>query len=192
MFRNHGGSTWSSKAAIFVVAGVSAGVGLGLLLGGLGQHVVTDARAAAAAVLGLVAVAVGGLELSGRRLRLLQCNRETPQSWVSLGAWKWAITNGASLGCGAASRLGFWSWYLVPLAAFGVGDPLAGAAIYGTYGGVRTLAPLGLVVAHRALGAEHDFHYRAQWLLRHHAAARRVSGVHLVAVGVFVALVTGP
>ena len=31
-----------------------------------------------------------------------------------------------------------------------------------------------------------------KWLLRHHAAARRVSGVHLVAVGVFVALVTGP
>lgn len=97
------------KAISYALAATIAAAAMGAVLGAIGSNLPLELRIVAATLAALAAILVGGLELAGRSVPVLQFNRETPQRWVHSGPVKWAIRNGASLGLGFTSRLGFWS-----------------------------------------------------------------------------------
>ena len=109
----------------------------GGLLGAVGTTLPLEVRVACASLLALSAVLIGCFELLGRSISLPQFDRETPQSWLHKGALTWALLNGLSLGVGATSRIGFWTWYAIPLSALLFGNPILGACIYGAYSVTR-------------------------------------------------------
>ncbi len=70
---------------------------------------------------------------------MLERDCETSQSWLERGPLAWALMNGAALGSGFLSRIGFVCWYAVPLASFAFGSSVIGALVYGLYAGLRGL-----------------------------------------------------
>jgi hypothetical protein len=186
VLRNQRGKSWIGKATIYVLASAVAGLVAGAALGTAGGLLPLEIRVAAGSILAIAAVALGSLEVVGRRFQPLQFDCETPQRWVNRGPLRWAIRNGLTLGFGATSRIGFWLWYVIPLGAFLVGDPAAGAAIYGTYGLVRALgAPMILLGTTRL---ERDISDR---LIEGYAVARVLAASQLVFLGLATAIVVG-
>jgi hypothetical protein len=185
---NQSGRRWVSKALIFSLSAGVVGMSAGTLLGFTGALLPEDARVAVASLCALLAIVVGGLELSSRGVRLIQRNRETPQNWLQFGALRWGLINGGALGLGAITRLGFALWYTVPLGALLVGDPIRGAALYGTYGFVRGAMAWGIVLGMFRLTRSEPSDV---WLLRHALSARLVSGGCLVALGTATAILVG-
>lgn len=45
---------------------------------------------------------------------------------------------------GVVSRIGFWSWYLVPIVAFSLEEPVLGALIWGLYAISRAFAAIAI------------------------------------------------
>ncbi len=169
-----------------MLATLAGAVLSGVLLGWIGSLIALQARIMLATVLALVALIIGWFEWRGRLLRPLQCDRETPRSWVDKGPFGWAIRNGLALGCGATSRIGFWFWYIVPLSALLIGNVWLGALIYGLYGASRGMAVWLLIGLSRQMGQDWDV-----WLVNHHATARYVSAALLICVGVAAVVVVG-
>ena len=185
--RNQAGSSWVSKAAIFSLSASFGGLISGWLLGLVGSFVPLNIRIALASLLALAAVVVAAIELSGRRLQLLQCNRETPQSWVHEGPTKWAIQNGLALGCGVTNRVVFWLWYAIPAGAFSIASPILGMVIYGTYSIVRGMAVWVLILG---FGRK----YGEDWgdrLIGHMEMARLVTTGQLLLPGIVVTIAVG-
>lgn len=110
---------------------------LGGLLGLAGSILSRDVRIGLASLLAVAAIVIGVLDMSTSNLKLMQCDRETPHRWLYVGPLRWATWNGAALGLGFTSRIGFWLWYVVPVSVVLSGDPALGALIYGSYGLVR-------------------------------------------------------
>lgn len=171
--------------ALFSLTSTLAGIVSGIVLGRFGEILGLEPRVALASILGLVALAVGVLELIGRRPWLLQYDRETPQSWVRGGTLRWAMWNGGTLGVGAASRIGFWLWYVVPTGAFLLANPLLSAGLYGIYGFVRGTAVWGLVLRQLREGDA------GLWLVSYYQFARKIAAAHLVIVATIVIVVVG-
>ncbi len=186
MLRNQVGRSWIGKAAAYALASAVAGLATGAALGAVGGLLPLDIRIAVGSLLATGAVAIGGLELFGRRIQPLQFDCETPQRWVDKGALRWATWNGLTLGFGATSRIGFWLWYAIPLGAFLVGDLGAGAAIYGTYALVRALGAPMILLGMTKL--ETDVSDR---LIEGYGAARVLAAGQLVFLGVATAIVVG-
>lgn len=182
MFRNQGGSNWIIKATAFGIATSAAGAMTGWLLGYAGALMHVDDRLAIASVLSLLAIGVGSTEALGLKLAIPQCDRETPQGWVHLGPIPWAVLNGAALGCGATSRLGFWAWYLIPAGALLLGDPIGSAVAYTAYGLARGSIPSVLLWCN-GRRRRPDFGDIAVWLIRRYPIARRVSAVQVLTAG---------
>lgn len=153
----------------------------------IGSLLSQDFRAAMASLLAVGAIIMGGLELGGCRIRILQCDRETPQRWVHKGALRWAAQNGLALGCGATSRLGFWLWYSVPAGALLVGRPELGAAIYGTYGLIRGMA-VWIIILTMTHSPKIDF---ADWLITRNPIAHRLAAAELMLLGLIVVVTIG-
>lgn len=130
---------WQTKALVGVIGATLVGITAGALTAAIGAAVGPSVRAATATVALLVLLALLLI-----RAPLPQIDRETPQSLLHRGPLVWAATNGGLLGFALTSRLGFWLWYVIPISAFANGSPLAGAAIWGSYGFVR-LGTLALV-----------------------------------------------
>jgi hypothetical protein len=152
----------------------------------VGNLLPLDLRLAAGSVLAVAAAAAGALELFGRRIHPPQFDCETPQRWVRKGPLRWAIQNGFTLGLGAMSRIGFLLWYVVPLGALLCGNPVLGAAIYGTYGLVRGVAAPSILVAMMRLKGD-----ISEWLVLHTEAARIPTAGQMVLTGVAVAIAVG-
>ncbi len=152
----------------------------------MGSLLSLDIRLAVGSILAVAAIAVGSLELYGRRTQPLQFDCETPQRWVNKGPLRWATRNGLTLGFGATSRIGFWLWYVIPLGAFLIGDPGAGAAIYGTYALVRALGAPAMLLGMTRL--EKDISDR---LIEGYGVARVLAAGQLVFLGVATAIVVG-
>ncbi|MCB9010027.1 MAG: hypothetical protein H6656_22090 [Ardenticatenaceae bacterium] len=174
------------KAVLYSFAATLAGLVSGGLLGLAGHFVPLTVRIAAASLLGLVAITVALLELNGRPIRPLQCNRETPQNWVHKGPTRWAIQNGLALGCGATNRIGFWLWYAVPTGAFLFASPWAGAAIYGVYSTTRGMAVWAII-----LGLARRRENWDEWLLKRKETARIVAAAQLLFLGIAVVIAVG-
>ena len=186
MHRNQAGRSWKSKAAVYTLASVAAGLVAGAALGIVGGLLPLHIRLAVGSILAIAAIAVGSLELFGRRMQPLQFDCETPQRWINKGAWRWATRNGLTLGFGATSRIGFWLWYAIPLGAFLIGDPLASAVIYGTYGLVRALGAVVILLG--MIRLKSDISDR---LVAEYDTARVLTAGQLVLLGVATAIVVG-
>ncbi len=167
------------SAASTLAAG-AAGFGLGLL----GFALPLRVRIGAVALLSLVSILVGLAEASGRFMRPLQCDAETPRQWLGVSWQSWALRNGAVLGCGGLSRIAFWAWYVLPLSCLLVAQPFEAATLYALYGFVRSTAlwPLHVAVS--------DLRFEAlqTWLLLRIGRARQLSGTWLIIVGLVAAL----
>jgi hypothetical protein len=129
----------------YVIGGAGAGIAAGAILGLLGSAASDVVRAGAAVITAVVGIAVGAVELTGRRVPMIQHDRETPFYWKHTGAIGWALRQGAALGFGARTRLGFWLWYVIPVGALISASPLLGAAGYGLYGFTRTVSVTGIL-----------------------------------------------
>lgn len=187
--RNQAGTSWVTKAVVYTAATALAAALAGACLGGLGSLLPASVRVALGSLLGLAAVVVGGAELIGRPLGLIHRDCETPQRWVHAGAVRWAAVNGAALGVGATSRIGFWLWYAVPLGAVLAGDPALGAALYASYGLVRGGSVWALLLLPRRLGMRGD--QLGIWLIQRDRLAHTLTAAQLVLLGVVVVLVVG-
>ena len=186
MHRNQAGRSWVTKATVYSLSSALAGLVAGVVLGATGGLIALDLRLAVGSILALGAIAVGSLDLFGRHVMLPQFDCETPQRWIHKGPLRWATRNGLVLGFGATSRIGFWLWYAIPLGAFLVGAPLFGAVIYGTYGLVRALGAVGILLG--ILGFKTDV---SDWLIEHYSAARALAAGQLVLLGIAAAIVVG-
>ncbi len=180
------GRGWILTGIVYSLSSALAGLVAGAILGAIGSLLSLESRLAAASLLGVLAILVGVLELNGRRIQLLQCNRETSPQWLDPGPLRWAIKNGLALGFGATSRIGFWLWYAVPAGAFFAGAPELGAIVYGTYGLVRGMGVWGILLGHYT--ASFDV---SDWLFEHMKTARVLAAGQLVFLGVVVAIVMG-
>lgn len=187
MSRNQSAGTHWRKA--FVFAGCSAAGGLlaGGSLGFFGSTLSEPVRLAIG-TLGFPALAVVAvLECQGRRIRLPQRNKETPQRWIHEGPLRWALNNGFSLGLGFGSRLGFWLWYVIPLLAVVLGDVWLSAALYGTYGATRGL---GTVAVFAYALRRPGWHY-SDWLLHRAKTVARWSSFVLAVIATTLAIQVG-
>jgi hypothetical protein len=184
--RNQAGRSWIIKALVYSLSSALAGLATGAVLGAGGSLLPLDFRLAAGSMLAIAAVAVVGLEYFGRRIQPLQFDCETPQRWVHRGPLAWAIQNGLTLGFGATSRIGFWLWYAIPLGAFLVGDPLFGAVTYGTYGLLRALGAMCILLV--MMRTKSDI---SDWLIEHYNTARILATGQLILLGVATAIVVG-
>jgi hypothetical protein len=123
------------------VGAVSAGAGLGALLGVLG-HALIGARAMTA---GTVVVAVVGLtlglgEVGLLRLPVMQAPRQTSKQWRELlGAIGAPLAWGIDLGSGLTTYVPYGAYWLFPLAALARGDVQYGALVLGVFGIARAL-----------------------------------------------------
>lgn len=118
----------------------------GATVGLLGSLLPGEARIALGTGLAMLLVVVPMVSA-----RLPQVNRETKQSLLGRGPYVWALSNGALLGLGFTSRIGYWTFYLVPLCCLAVGSPPIGAIIWGAYGLTRMfLASVIACLMHRA------------------------------------------
>lgn len=133
---------WRIKTIVFALASILSAAIVGALLGLLGGLVPTEARSAVGALAALSLAVIGIAYLTGRYRDMVQRNCETAQGWLDRGPLHWSIRNGAALGVGFMSRLGFVSWYVIPVACFLYGDPVLGAVLFGLYGGTRGFAPV--------------------------------------------------
>lgn len=171
----------------YSVASLVAGALAGAVLGLVGGFLPPTVRMATATVCGAAGLILGGIEVAGYRLTPLQRDCETPQSWLRMGALLWAVRNGATLGIGATSRIGFWLWYAVPVGALLVADPLWGAAVFGLYGAVRgTAVWLLMFGVARWIGDGWSM-----WLIGQAGMARRVAAGCLTAIGTAVTIAIG-
>ena len=150
VLRGKSDGRWLRRGLMFVTGASVASAVAGLALGYLGGLVPLSARVVLALALAAAGVALGAWEVSGRRPRLLQWNRETPRRWLHLHHMQGAVATGAWLGLGVTTRVGFSVVYVAPLAAFVFGTPWLGAALYGAYGCARGVA--AVVVSSRAVG----------------------------------------
>jgi hypothetical protein len=186
--RNQAGRGWHTKLLVYVASGAAAAAIVGAALGAIGNLLDVDARAGIATLLALAALAVGTAEASGRHARPWQLDRETPQQWLHAGPIQWAARNGAALGIGATTRIGFWSWYVIPAVAVLAGEPGFGASLFATYAVARTTSAWGLIVAGRRAG---DFQRLADKLRESAPRMRRVMGAQLAAIAAVTIAVVG-
>ncbi|WP_324335037.1 hypothetical protein [Baekduia sp.] len=147
-----------------------------MLLGFAGGLLWTPAdRASLGLLLGGFFLLIGALGVTGRWVAPIQVDRETSYEWLD-GRVPWAIRNGAALGAGFTSRLGFQLWYAVPVSASLFGSPFLGACLYGAYALTRS----GAAVVQMALVRRR---LKLRNLLELRAFATRVTSAFLLVAG---------
>jgi hypothetical protein len=175
VYRNRLALGIGTIAALYIGASTATGALCGFALGSLGAALTLDARAALASAAALVGLAAGVAATLGVRVRPLQWDRETSQRWVRAGPIAWPLLNGAALGFGATSRIGFVLWYAIPIAAVCAGTPAGGALIYGSYGFVRAASVGLLILAGRRRSDGVGVH---EWLIPWRPRAERLVGAY--------------
>jgi hypothetical protein len=127
------------SSTILVAAGTATaailGAGLGLVGAAFGPVPLAVVVSVAACAL------VAGVVSSERPW---QIDRETPGKWLEYHDWRTVALNGAALGAGFTTRIGYWAWYVLPLAAFALAKPQYGAVILATYAFTRLTLSAGL------------------------------------------------
>lgn len=145
VYRNLSESAYRKALGLFA-GGLSVSALAGLTLGLAGSVVPPGIRAVIGTVLACAGLAFAVTELlRARPLPLLQHNSEVPGAWMNKPGLLAPFLYGTCLGVGAVSRIGYWCWYAIPIGALLMGNGVAGVAIYGTYGAVRTVLPLLLL-----------------------------------------------
>lgn len=134
-------------STLFVVAGsaVATAIGTALSLLGVALGPAADGIVCIAALVGL-----GYFALS--RTTPWQFDRETPIAWLHHEDSRTALYNGAALGSGFSTRIGFWLWYILPIAALLSGRIVLGATVFFVYGISRVF--FSLIAAHASFHSE--------------------------------------
>jgi hypothetical protein len=189
VFRNSHQRIWVQKAVSYWAAATVAGLVAGGLIGWLGALLGQEARLAVGGVVAVGGMTLGGLDLFGRPVAVLQFDRETPKVWLRRGPLAWSVRNGASLGLGVFTRLGFWSWYAVPLGALLTGSAVGGSVVYGLYG--LTRGGSAVVILLTSLLADFERETIAEWLTDRRAGAGRLAAFHVTLLGAFMMFTTG-
>ena len=129
----------SVASAVFFFSGIALAAVVGLTLGLVGAQLGDDLRGlmVTLAIVAIVGAAIG-------RGRPWQLNRDTALSWLFYNDWRTAALNGAELGVGVTTRVGYWLWYIVPLGAVASGSARNGALLYMSYATVRLAMSLSL------------------------------------------------
>lgn len=180
---------WRQSLALQVMSATVSGALLGLAAGGTGNGLPQPVRVVLLLLAGVLAMVVGGLEASGRLLPLPQCDRETPRRWMR-DPRAAAAKNGAALGCGLTTRIGYWAYFAIPGGALLLGSPELGAVIGGTYGFARSTAVLLWLAARQYRIARGQAPLDDQtWVLTHWFAARRAGGGWMAALGALLVLI---
>jgi hypothetical protein len=122
-----------------VLSGTAGGALAGAVLGLLGAVIPGGDRAAIGVVLALALVVFPAV----RPKWLPQLDRETEQGLLSRGPYQWALLNGLLLGLGFTTRIGYWTWYVIPVAGLISGSPLVAAVICASY----SLCRMGFITA---------------------------------------------
>src|SRR3954453_9189332 len=78
---------------LYVLASSCAGATTGAVLGAVGSLIPPTTRISIATGLTLIAVIAGERVVLGRFTRSLQCNQESPRTWVELVPARWAVRN---------------------------------------------------------------------------------------------------
>lgn len=126
-------------AAVLLASAVTGAAVLGGLVG-LAGRALDPATRAGLGVLAIAAVLAGML----LRSEPWQLDRETNQGWLRYLDWRTAAYNGVALGLAVTTRIGFWLFYAVVLAAFVLADPVTGAAGLAIFAVTRVGASLVL------------------------------------------------
>jgi hypothetical protein len=168
--------------AVYTASATAAGAATGATLGLLGSAI--DARVdLVLVVLTPLVMRVGWREATGRPAFLVQFNRETRRGWIDEGATSWAVKNGAALGSGFATRIGFSAWYWLPVALFAVNrSVLGGALAFAAYAAPRSALVAALVWPARSSVDRRG----AESLLSRKNGARTVSGLVSLMLGSYV------
>lgn len=185
--RNQCGRSWVAKALTFTASSVLAGASMGAMFGAIGAQLELETRLAASTVLGLIGACIGLVELSGRAIQVIERRRETSQRLMRLGGLLGSAVNGALLGLGATTRLGYWLWYAVPIGALLSGSVVLGFAIYGAYGLARGLGPWMFFVVDQVRAGQHPYRLQGtpMWLLTSvRGWARLTAATDLTVVGI--------
>jgi hypothetical protein len=143
--RGSGGRAALTAAVLTLLgAAVATGAGVGAVLGLTGGAVGSSLR-------GTYGLAAVGLVAAGALAwrRPWQLDRETAASWLYHRDLRVAAYNGALLGAGFTTRLGYWLWYALPVGAFASGSAVTGAVLFAVYAATRIL--LSLLLAALAL-----------------------------------------
>lgn len=186
--RNQGRSRWFIKAGIFLASSAVAAIAVGALLGFLGSFIAVEARASIGALIGCVLIVIGGLDILGYAPTVLEFDRETPQRWMSQGPIRASLLNGWVLGVGILSRIGFWLWYVIPFGSFLFGEVVVGAIVFGSYGALRGLFSLALMLRRTPRSPSTE---AVRWLIRARSIAQASSAVQAVVIGAVAAGVAG-
>jgi hypothetical protein len=169
-------------------AALSAGLAAGAVAGTIGSLAGAAGDRPLVALVGALSLVLV-LDAVGLRVALPQRDAETPRRWVDERRSSWAWKTGAMLGFGGLTRLGFPSWYVVPLAAVATGSPWRGAFIWGTYAFVRTGGSVALgwprFTDRRWALSDTSFLFQAN------GAARRLSDLVGASTGGLIMLVAG-
>lgn len=173
----------------YLVSSTLAAALLGGILGWVGAQASLEVRLAVATLLGLAGALVGAVEVLGRRIKVPQCDVETPQAWVKESSWKWATKNGIALGMGAFSRIGFPLWYVIPMGSLLLASPAAGGAIYGSYGLFRAFPACAMY------WIEYRYRFKVEPIstavVRAHVQVRALTAAYLMLFALSVVLVVG-
>lgn len=142
------------RRSLFLLAGASLAGGAisGAAFGELGLLAVGTQAPAPSIVIGILGLCVAAAEVSVRRFKPLQFDRETPRTWAFGSSTAWAIRTGAMVGSALLTRIGFSVVYFVPLLAFLSRSPKDGAIMFGIYGAARGISSVGVNAALRRAG----------------------------------------
>lgn len=186
MHRSPGKSApWWLTGLVTIAAAALAGAAAGAVLGVVGSLMPLDVRVS----IGLVGALLLAPASVVRRIPLPQLTRETEQALLHRGPLQWATLNGALLGLGFTSRIGFWTWYFIPLACLTSGSSWVGALIWGSYGLVRMGVTVAAAVRMRRVSA---MVVVADALLGGRELARRSTNVAAVLLAAILVVRLGP
>ncbi len=184
--RNQAGRSWKTKALVFAVSATFAATFCGLALGAVGLAVPADARPGFVAAMAVAALALALSQLVAGTRWVPQRDCETGQLWMHTGGLTGAALNGAALGTGFLTRVGYWLWYAIPAACV-VAGPARAALIFGTYGLARGSAP-GVAIVQMILRRsceKKDVTRMQEWLIQRGIQARTMANGTLLVCAVY-------
>lgn len=180
-----GRSRWTSAIVLYGVGSLVASASLGAILGVLGKVLELPLHVSVI-VLATLAIFLALRELGVLDFPAPRFSRQTRKQWFLVGgAERAAFLWGLDLGFGLSTTRVFSSFWLLPVGALLLADPLAGALVMGSYGLGRTLlvatgpllprGPETTAFLADLMRSERQWH-------RLHATAVGLSGVLLVLV----------
>jgi hypothetical protein len=179
---------WALHVSAYVVAGMTTSTGVGVALAWLGMQALPT-HASAFLLPAVLAVAVATTLSNARLLRLSppQFRRQTSRDWAmrfkpTFTAALW----GFDIGLFFTTRITLLAAWILPLLAFGLRDPLLGAAIFAAYWLGRVSPVLAAPVVLRDASATAEL---VDAVSTSHPQIRRVATLALIlAVGALLGL----